>query len=31
MREKTPNATTKKPGGQPGRIGTTLKKDRRSR
>jgi transposase len=26
VREKTPNATAKKPGGQPGRAGTTLKK-----
>jgi transposase len=26
VREKAPNATVKKPGGQPGRVGTTLKK-----
>ena len=26
VRKKTPNATVKKPGGQPGRVGTTLKK-----
>ena len=26
VREKAPNATIKKPGGQPGRVGTTLKK-----